>query len=48
MIQQTVQTALKTLGETQGLVTGLIYQDTTKPSLKKLWQQLMVAHIHVH
>lgn len=27
--------ALKTLGETQGLVTGLIYQDTTKPSFEK-------------
>ena len=32
--------ALKTLGDTDGLVTGLIYQDTTKPSFEKLWQQL--------
>ena len=27
--------ALKTLGETDGLVTGVIYQDTTKPSFEK-------------
>ena len=26
--------AFKTLGETDGLVTGLIYQDTTKPSFE--------------
>ena len=37
--------ALKTLGETNGLVTGLIYQDTTKPSFEKLWLQQMVVHI---
>ena len=41
-------TALKTLGETNGLVTGLIYQDTTKPSFEKLWLQQMVVHILVH
>ena len=28
-------TALKTLGETDGLVTGLIYQDNSKPSFEK-------------
>ena len=27
--------ALKTLGDTDGLVTGLIYQDTSKPSFEK-------------
>lgn len=27
--------AIKTLGETNGLVTGLVYQDTTKPSFEK-------------
>ena len=28
-------TALKTLGDTDGLVTGLIYQNTSKPSFEK-------------
>lgn len=40
--------ALKTLGETDGLVTGVIYQDTTKPSFEKALAAAMVVHILVH
>ena len=40
--------ALKTLGDTDGLVTGLIYQNTSKPSFEKSLAAAMVVHILVH